>query len=154
MELFYPITPKDSKFSPTFTSQNLDDVYQNFIDKFESVVLIGFGTSLFPEQELVMKLLDVMQHESMKDYGFIFSFKNNYRTETYYDSVVADIPSNLLIQPFVPQKKLLQNEKVKLFVTHCGAGSVSESLNFGTPMLGFPQAIDQFIMCQKVELYK
>jgi len=50
---------------------------------------------------------------------------------------------NLMVKQFVPQKLLLANDKVKVFVTHCGCNSVAESLYYnGTPMYGLPLSAD------------
>jgi len=56
----------------------------------------------------------------------------------------------VLLSKWVPQQKLLSNDKLKLFLTHCGGNSAVEGLYFGTPLLGFPQNADQFGMCARV----
>ena len=80
--------------------------------------------------------------------GFIFSAKNDKIRE---DVNALGYP-NILMQAFVPQKDLLNHAKVKMFITHCGGTSVTESLYFGKPMLGFPVGGDQRGLCMKLGL--
>jgi glucuronosyltransferase len=48
---------------------------------------------------------------------------------------------------------LLHHPKVKLFITHCGGTSITESIYFGTPMLGFPVDGDQRSLCKKLQKF-
>eukprot|EP00351_Strombidinopsis_sp_SopsisLIS2011_P002289 CAMPEP_0116884844 /NCGR_PEP_ID=MMETSP0463-20121206/17912_1 /TAXON_ID=181622 /ORGANISM="Strombidinopsis sp, Strain SopsisLIS2011" /LENGTH=74 /DNA_ID=CAMNT_0004542107 /DNA_START=825 /DNA_END=1049 /DNA_ORIENTATION=- len=74
----------------------------------------------------------------MSQYGFIMGLKKHAKSESYYDELLTKLSPDVLLQSYVPQKKLLMHPKVKLFVTHCGANSFSESFYFGTPMLAVP----------------
>jgi MGT family glycosyltransferase len=62
---------------------------------------------------------------------------------------VGTIPSNFIVQPFVPQLQLLQ--RAALFITHSGMNSVSEGLWAGVPLLMLPQAADQHSIAQRVQ---
>jgi hypothetical protein len=46
---------------------------------------------------------------------------------------------------FVEQKWILQQNSVKLFLSHCGMGSCSEGVYFQKPILCMPFNMDQFI---------
>lgn len=48
------------------------------------------------------------------------------------------------IERFVPQADLLKCNRVKCFLSHCGANSTTESLVCGVPMLCCPFYLDQF----------
>lgn len=52
-------------------------------------------------------------------------------------------PSNVLISKWIPQDDLLANSNVKLFISHCGLGSVAESKYHGVPIVAMPLGIDQ-----------
>ncbi|HET6504894.1 MAG TPA: macrolide family glycosyltransferase [Amycolatopsis sp.] len=52
------------------------------------------------------------------------------------------LPADVQVHRRVPQRSVLRHASV--FVTHAGAGSSSEALAFGVPMVAVPQAIDQF----------
>jgi len=57
-------------------------------------------------------------------------------------AALAPVPENIELHPFVPQLAVL--DRAAAFVTHAGAGSSSEALWFGVPMVAIPQAVDQF----------
>ena len=54
-----------------------------------------------------------------------------------------NIPSNVQLQPWLPQSAVLAHPGVKLFVTHCGQHSLWEAMNHRVPVLGLPLAYDQ-----------
>jgi UDP:flavonoid glycosyltransferase YjiC (YdhE family) len=49
-------------------------------------------------------------------------------------------PDNVHIVASAPQLNILR--RASLFITHCGQNSVSESINFGVPMVCLPQSLD------------
>jgi len=55
------------------------------------------------------------------------------------------IPENFKVfTEQIPQLDVLAHPAVKVFVSHCGANSLIESLYFGKPILGIPVRGDQF----------
>lgn len=58
---------------------------------------------------------------------------------------MLDAPPNVLISSWLPQPDLLGHPKVKLFITHGGAGSYQETICHKTPVVGIPIALDQFV---------
>lgn len=52
-----------------------------------------------------------------------------------------DVPSNVLVQPQIPQLALLS--RAALFITHGGINSIKESIVSGVPMLVVPKLFDQ-----------
>ena len=57
--------------------------------------------------------------------------------------VVAPIPSNVMMVPWVPQQAILAHPATKLFITHCGINGVLEAIYHGVPMVGMPIFMDQ-----------
>jgi MGT family glycosyltransferase len=55
---------------------------------------------------------------------------------------LAPFPSGVEVFSWVPQRSVLRH--ASLFVTHAGAGSSSEAVTYGVPMIAVPQAVDQF----------
>jgi hypothetical protein len=49
--MFYPAVPTKSKFSDKFLSKSLAEEYTTFIDRYESVIYISFGTMFMPNHE-------------------------------------------------------------------------------------------------------
>lgn len=79
--------------------------------------------------------------EQMPDHGFIMGLKD---TAKYYNMVMeySEKLPNLMVEKFVPQQKLLADERVTTFMTHCGMNSMIEAAYFGKPVFGMPIAID------------
>jgi UDP-N-acetylglucosamine:LPS N-acetylglucosamine transferase len=70
------------------------------------------------------------------------------------EMIPSEIRNNFyLTKSFVPQKNILNNENLRLIITHCGLSTIYESLFNGVPMLGIPIAIDQFFNSDMIELY-
>lgn len=52
-------------------------------------------------------------------------------------------PDNVLISKWLPQDDVLSHPNLKLFISHCGLGSVAEAKFHGVPVIGMPLGIDQ-----------
>lgn len=63
-------------------------------------------------------------------------------------SQLGEIPSNFLVQNFLPQLEILKRADV--FITHAGFNSVNEALYFGVPMLALPQVNDQPMVAKRL----
>ena len=57
--------------------------------------------------------------------------------------ISAYVTKHLFLGQYLPQGSILQHPKVKLFVTHCGANSVLDSIHAVKPMITFPGFADQ-----------
>lgn len=64
----------------------------------------------------------------------------------------VEVPDNILLADWVPQLKIL--ERADVFVTQGGSSSVSESINFGCPVVVVPQMAEQHIIGYWVEEIK
>ena len=145
---FYPHSKTVSKFDATVGDLHLPEEYQIFLDKFDSVILIAFGTTFMPIEEDMLKLFDAVKLADDSKIGFVISLKEHLSSYTIIKE--ANLP-NVFLSKWVPQKELLKQEKLKMFVTHGGANSIFESLYFGTPLMGFAQNGDQFGMIYRLK---
>lgn len=57
--------------------------------------------------------------------------------------VMPGKPDNVMIGKWLPQDDILAHKNLKLFVTHGGLGSITESMYHGVPIVGIPMFGDQ-----------
>ncbi|XP_017771594.1 PREDICTED: UDP-glucuronosyltransferase 2A3-like [Nicrophorus vespilloides] len=80
---------------------------------------------------------DVMQQ-------FIKAFSNSkYDFLMKYEKDLPNLPKNIKISSWLPQKAILEHPKCKVFITHGGLGSIAESIHNGVPMIAIPFFGDQ-----------
>jgi len=97
------------------------------------VVFLSFGSvakaSLMPEsrRKLIVSALAKLKQ----------------RVVWKWEKEMADLPTNVKVFPWVPQKDVLADENVKVFITHGGAGSLQETICHETPIVGIPLQGDQ-----------
>ncbi|XP_064653300.1 UDP-glucuronosyltransferase 2C1-like isoform X2 [Lineus longissimus] len=63
-----------------------------------------------------------------------------WRLKTTYD---LEVPPNVNIVDWMPQNDLLADDRVQLFITHCGNNGQYEAIYHGVPMIGSPLYGDQ-----------
>ncbi|XP_077289976.1 uncharacterized protein LOC143913834 [Arctopsyche grandis] len=61
-----------------------------------------------------------------------------------FEENLPDKPKNVIIRKWMPQSSILAHKNVKLFISHCGLLSVTETTYFGVPLLAIPVYGDQF----------
>lgn len=57
--------------------------------------------------------------------------------------ITDEVPSNVLIKQWLPQDDILAHPNIRIFISHCGAGSVNEAKYHAVPILGIPMFADQ-----------
>ncbi len=60
-------------------------------------------------------------------------------------------PDNVLTDKWLPQDDILANEKVKLFISHCGLGGVAESKYHAVPIICMAIFADQMTNAAFIE---
>ena len=77
--------------------------------------------------------------------GIIETFKSFPKVKFLfkYEAVLANKPDNVLTKDWFPQESVLNHPNVKLFITHGGLLSTTESIHFGKPVVGIPVFGDQ-----------
>lgn len=69
----------------------------------------------------------------------------------FEDDSLTDLPSNVMIQKWLPQNDILAHPNTKLFVSHMGIGGYNEAMYHAVPVLAIPFAGDQFTNGKKAE---
>lgn len=69
----------------------------------------------------------------------------------FEDGQLEDKPDNVLISGWFPQDDILAHKNVKLFITHGGLLSTTESIYHSTPFIGIPIFGDQFLNMARAE---
>lgn len=109
----------------------------------DGVIFVSFGkTSNIKtlHDNITVKFLNVFR--KLPSYKILFKHENNN---------ITNIPDNVLIKPWFPQKEILDYKKTKLFLSHGGMLSVLEAISSETNILGIPLFYDQFRNIQQLK---
>ena len=100
------------------------------------VVLFSLGSAVHSEQ-LPLRLRQAL----------IGAFRRlPYRVVWKWEGApLADLPSNVLTRPWLPQQDVLGHPKVRGFFSHGGLSSLQEALYHGVAVLGMPLMSDQHL---------
>ncbi|CAG9793373.1 unnamed protein product [Diatraea saccharalis] len=66
-----------------------------------------------------------------------------------FEEVLPGLPSNIHILQWAPQLSILAHPNCKLFITHGGLLSTTETIYFGKPIIGIPVFADQFVNVER-----
>ncbi|XP_066137700.1 UDP-glycosyltransferase UGT5-like [Euwallacea fornicatus] len=66
-----------------------------------------------------------------------------------FEEKLPNIPSNVLIKDWCPQQDILAHPNMKLFITHGGLLSTTETIYHGVPILAIPIFADQHLNAAK-----
>ncbi|XP_010658726.1 UDP-glucosyltransferase 29 isoform X2 [Vitis vinifera] len=121
-----------------------------------SSVFVSFGSEYFLSKE---ELEEVAYGLELSKVNFIwvvrFPMGDKTRVEEAlpegFLSRVGD--KGMVVEGWAPQKKILRHSSIGGFVSHCGWGSVMESMNFGVPIVAMPMHLDQPFNAKLVEAH-
>jgi len=137
-----PVMPKTilAGFMSCHSPSPLPDDLAQWVEGSEhGVIFVSFGSVIKSSK---------MPEGKRKAMLKVFS-KLKQRIIWKWEKPMPDAPENVLISSWLPQTSLLAHEKVKVFVTHGGAGSIQETICHKTPIVGVPIAMDQKINIQE-----
>mmetsp|Transcript_43385 Transcript_43385/g.92912 ORF Transcript_43385/g.92912 Transcript_43385/m.92912 type:complete len:632 (+) Transcript_43385:51-1946(+) len=103
----------------------------------DPIIYMAFGTIVQPSAELLKLLVEALDKGPWR---VLWSLTENMQ---------ALLPKDLdgsrwRVMKFVPQAEVLKCERVKVFISHMGANSTTESLACGVPIACCPFYLDQF----------
>jgi len=117
----------------------LPDDLREFIESAEhGVILFSLGGNLKPK---------VMKEEKKRDILASLSKIKQKVIWKWDDETVEVDKSKFMIRKWLPQNDILAHPNVKLFVTHGGLLSCTESVLRGKPIVGIPIFGDQMVSC-------
>lgn len=128
-----------------------------------SIIYVAFGSvvriSIHRMKSLVDGLMEFLLRNPTASVLFAFRHTNYKRYEQVkngmeieeYRRILSDEQRCRLENHFVPQKWILQQHSVSLFLSHCGMGSIGEGLYFEKPILCLPLGLDQFVNAMAIE---
>lgn len=111
--------------------------------------MVTFGTT-YPAPAFKIEEI-IKAAKVLPNLGFVFSLQEKWDS---YKLVEKANLKNILLKQFVPQKELLNSDKVIAFISHAGANSCAESMYYGKFSIGFPTAKDQPGMAFRLEIMK
>uniref|UniRef100_A0A0K0F3H4 glucuronosyltransferase n=1 Tax=Strongyloides venezuelensis TaxID=75913 RepID=A0A0K0F3H4_STRVS len=115
----------------------LDEYWNKILSLRNKTILISFGTysrTIHMPEDMKKGLLESIR--KLNDTTFILKY------EEPEDGTGKDI-ENLVLTKWMPQSDLLNDERISLFVTHGGIGSITELSFIGIPTLVIPIMGDQ-----------
>lgn len=158
-----PILPED------FTRLSEGDAVTEFLQTHSRVIFIAFGTHIITPEWRKRRLIDGISTAIKAGHldGVIWAMKTSKDPEGVgedspnkikydkhptldYASVLGNQDPNWLIAPWVEQRAILDHPSTSLFLSHCGTGSVMETVVHGVPVIGMPFFGDQPANCKRL----
>ncbi|XP_034479892.1 UDP-glucuronosyltransferase 2C1 isoform X3 [Drosophila innubila] len=121
--------------------KSLSKELQNFLDEAKhGAIYFSLGTQVrsadFPP-------------EKMKIFFNVFKSLKQRILWKFEDEKLPNLPSNVMVQKWMPQTDILAHPNVKVFISHGGLFGTQEAVHFGVPVLGMPVYADQYLNIRK-----
>ncbi|XP_050501045.1 UDP-glycosyltransferase UGT5-like isoform X4 [Diabrotica virgifera virgifera] len=101
----------------------------------EGVILFALGTNVKPSSFSEDKRKAILDALGKLKQTVLWKFKGN----------LTNIPKNVIIKKWLPQRDLLAHPNLKLFISHGGALSTAEAAYNAVPVVGIPFCADQHL---------
>ncbi|XP_015876398.2 UDP-glucosyltransferase 29-like [Ziziphus jujuba] len=119
----------------------------NWLNKKEKspTVLVTVGSELSMGKEDMVEMAHGLE---LSNVNFIWVIRFNEGENIKIEDVLPNgflertTERGLIVENWIPQMKILSHENIGGFVSHCGWGSVMESIKFGVPIIAVPWALD------------
>ncbi|KAK3284120.1 hypothetical protein CYMTET_8214 [Cymbomonas tetramitiformis] len=115
------------------------------------VIYVGMGTQFVftPKSCLAFTTHTLQLLTKHKDFRVLWSLPQEQQDslrQSCLDSFFYALQdsSQVRLEAFVPQSQLLKHPSVRIFLSHCGWGGVTDAINAGVPVLAYPSRADQF----------
>ncbi|XP_073825515.1 UDP-glucosyltransferase 2-like [Musca autumnalis] len=127
---------------PQALPQDIEDFIAN---SQQDVIYFSMGSNIKSEHFPEPKRKIILETFAKLPYKVLWKFEN--------PSLMPDIHANVFISKWFPQGDILSHPKVKLFISHGGLLSLTESIYHGKPILGMPIFFDQHRNVERAKQY-
>lgn len=117
-----------------------DEFLRNATD--HGAILFSLGTNVNSTDFSSEKLEAILQVFARLQQKVIWKWEG--------DEIPRNKSDNVLMVKWMPQDDILAHPNVRLFISHCGLGGVTEALFHGVPILGIPFIYDQHMNANKI----
>ncbi|XP_017771358.1 PREDICTED: UDP-glucuronosyltransferase 1-5-like [Nicrophorus vespilloides] len=108
--------------------------FRRFMDGSKhGVILFSLGTNIQSAN---------LKPETIQSFIDAFS-KSKYTFLMKYEKDLPNLPKNIMISKWLPQKAILEHRNCKAFIMHGGLGGIAEAVFSGVPMVAIPFFNDQ-----------
>ncbi|KAL8090296.1 UDP-glucosyltransferase 29-like [Apium graveolens] len=119
-----------------------------FLDKKNesSVVFVSFGSEYFLSKEEIQEIAYGLELSKLNFIWVVrFPIEETMKLEEALPLGFLDRVEDrgLVMEGWAPQAKILHHSSTGGFVSHCGWGSIMESMMFGVPVIAMPMHLDQ-----------
>ncbi|XP_050497645.1 UDP-glycosyltransferase UGT5-like isoform X2 [Diabrotica virgifera virgifera] len=136
---FHPAQPLAPNIVPVgglhiTPAKKLPEEFMNIMDNTkDGVILMSFGTNIHSANLKDDKKNSIINALGQLKQTVLWKF----------DKDLDNLPKNVIIRKWVPQKEILAHPNLKLIISHGGALSSVEASAIGVPVLGIPFLLDQ-----------
>ncbi|GMS95069.1 hypothetical protein PENTCL1PPCAC_17244 [Pristionchus entomophagus] len=123
----------------------LNKTWSSILDLRPNTILLSFGS-----MAKAYTMPDEYKHTIKETFKKFPDVTFIWKYEKPQDNISAGIP-NLIESTWVPQSDLLHDPRLTVFITHCGQGSITESIDAGIPVIVIPVLADQLRNSHQVE---
>ncbi|XP_047991531.1 UDP-glucosyltransferase 2-like [Leguminivora glycinivorella] len=119
------------------TNDTLPADLQNILDNAKSgVVFLSFGSNV---------QISEMDTDKLQAFLKVFGELKQTVLMKWEKEPLQNIPKNIILRKWFPQKALVAHPNVKLFIGHGGLLGLQETIAAGVPILGVPVFGDQYL---------
>ncbi|XP_075258511.1 UDP-glucuronosyltransferase 1A6-like [Convolutriloba macropyga] len=116
------------------------------------IVYISLGTMSVVDKATFKKMVD--HFYNLNDYKVIWATSSGLQNIAQELGVFEFFHENFYIGGYQPQFSILGHERVKMFVTHAGLGSMVDLIKQNVPAIFAPQYFDQFQNSKQMAIMK
>jgi len=114
------------------------------------VMYVSMGTKYELHESTCTKLVALL-NEMASSIGIRFLWSLRASQQETLRAFLPAQGEHMRIEAFTPQPEVLQHAAVKIFLSHCGWGGVTDTIGAGVPVLGYPGMQDQFSNARMLE---